>query len=72
MDEATLLANRTAWVVEEAPADRQVSWLTHDEAALYDALASGRWGDRVRLEQERIPLNSVVRAFVEAGFTIAG
>lgn len=72
MDEGTLLANRAVWVVEDVPEKRQVGWLTEDEAALYDALVSGRWGDRVRLEQERIAWESVAGALEEAGFVAVG
>jgi hypothetical protein len=70
MDEATLLANQASWVVEEVAADQVVARLTSDEAALYQALVSGRWGDRVRLEQERIRWSDVIHALGRAGFLI--
>jgi hypothetical protein len=56
MDWATLQAHRTLWVRE--PADRRytgdASRLTADERALFEDLLADRFGDRVRLEQERI------------------
>lgn len=54
MDRATLLAHRDRWVHETAPTAATLSRLTADEAALYADLVSGRLGEGVRLEQERI------------------
>jgi hypothetical protein len=56
MDRATLQAHRTLWGRE--PADRRytgdTSRLMADECALFEDLLTDRYGDRVRLEQERI------------------
>lgn len=56
MDEATLLAHRASWGKE--PAEVRVlvepARLTAEEAEVYRGLRDGRWGDRLRLEQERI------------------
>lgn len=56
MDEATLLAHRESWGQE--PAEVRVlvepQHLTAEEAEVYRGLRDGRWGDRLRLEQERI------------------
>jgi hypothetical protein len=56
MDRATLQAHRTLWGRE--PADRRytgdTSRLTADECALFQDLLADRYGERVRLEQERI------------------
>jgi hypothetical protein len=56
MDQATLQAHRTLWGRE--PADRRytgdTSRLSRDEYALFEDLLAGRYGERVRLEQERI------------------
>lgn len=54
MDRATLLAHRDRWVVEERPTHAALTRLTRDERDLYSDLVSDRFGDRVRLEQERI------------------
>jgi hypothetical protein len=56
MDRATLEAHRTLWGQE--PAERRyvgdTSRLTADESGLFRDLLAGSFGDRVRLEQERI------------------
>jgi hypothetical protein len=56
MDRATLQAHGTLWGRE--PADRRytgdTSRLTADECALFQDLLTDRYGERVRLEQERI------------------
>jgi len=54
MDEQTLLAHRSLWGVEEKPATADLVRLTAAEGILYDQLRQHHWGDRVRLEQERI------------------
>jgi hypothetical protein len=54
MDRETLLAHRARWVVEERPATSALPRLRSEERDLYADLVSDRFGDRVRLEQERI------------------
>jgi len=54
MDRETLLAHRNRWVTEAAPTSARLDRLTDDEQALYRDLVSDRFGERVRLEQERI------------------
>nr|VFJ66951.1 MAG: hypothetical protein BECKDK2373B_GA0170837_11812 [Candidatus Kentron sp. DK] len=54
MDRETLLAHRPLWGIEERPETGELIRLTAAEGALYDGLRQNRWGDRVRLEQERI------------------
>jgi hypothetical protein len=54
MDQATLLAHRDAWGSEPTPSRAALARLTSDEATLYDALGSDRFGKSVRLEQELI------------------
>jgi hypothetical protein len=55
MDEATLLGHRSLWGTEESPSRAAtLSLLSAEEHAVYDGLRSGRWGPKVRLEQERI------------------
>lgn len=54
MDRETLLAHRDRWVTEDSPATSRLDRLTADEQALYQDLVTDRFGERVRLEQERI------------------
>jgi len=61
MDEKTLLESRELWV-QESPSQRFMSnleRLTPEEAALFDSLRNNRWGDSIRLEQERIDFGRV-------------
>jgi hypothetical protein len=55
MDEDTLLQHKTLWVDESAqhPAT-ELTLLTEQEQQLYQDLKQQRWGQNVRLEQERI------------------
>jgi hypothetical protein len=56
MDEQPLLAYRALWV--DAPKPYRADTLpplTAGEQALYQAIRDGRWGQNLRLEQERIP-----------------
>lgn len=62
MDRATLLKYRDAWVVEETQSVADVHWLTEAERALYGQLIGNRHGHHIRLEQERIPIASIVAA----------
>ena len=62
MDRETLLAHRDQWVREPSPATAVLTGLTAEEAALYADLAAGAYGDRVRLEQERVAFGAVERA----------
>ena len=67
MDEATLLQYRPLWTREDKPAgERTLSRLTAAEAELFTALLSGRWGQGVRLEQERIDWSRAWGAITEA------
>jgi hypothetical protein len=59
MDLDTLLAHRGSWVTEGKQVARDLPRLTDEEAQVYGALVSGRYGDRVRLEQERVRYGSV-------------
>lgn len=67
MDEATLLSHRALWVQEAVQCPNvPLEMLTADERAVYDGLRANTWGQRVRLEQERLEwheaLNSLTRA----------
>jgi len=61
MDEATLLAHRAQWVTEERPNTRDLPRLSDAERLVYEGLRDQRWGERVRLEQERIGFGWVLR-----------
>jgi hypothetical protein len=55
MDESTLRVHQALWVTESKPSRvEHPEWLTEEELAVYEGLRTNRWGDRVRLEQERI------------------
>jgi hypothetical protein len=62
MDRDTLLAHRALWVREEAPFRGQLSMLESDERDLYRALVENMYGERVRLEQERVSYSRVREA----------
>lgn len=65
MDEETLLRFAPLWAREAAPAAAEaLSALTADEHAMYDGLRSQRWGQAVRLEQERIAWNVAWQAIL--------
>jgi hypothetical protein len=66
MDRDTLIAYRDLWT-EELSGTRvlqDLPGLDPDERSLYDDLRNDRLGDRVRLEQERIPYAMVERAIL--------
>jgi len=54
MDEPTLLAHRRLWGAESQPETARLTRLNAAESALYDRLCRNHWGERIRLEQERI------------------
>jgi hypothetical protein len=54
MDQQTLLAHRSLWGVEAQPETANLARLNAEESVLYDQLRRSHWGDRIRLEQERI------------------
>ena len=58
MDAATLHSHRALWVEERVQHGAEVlPLLTTEEQVLYQALKSNVWGQRVRLEQERVAWN---------------
>jgi hypothetical protein len=63
MDETTLLENRALWASEPDPNLQLLSLLTVPELFVLNQLRSGEHGVGVRLEQERIPWQSVENAF---------
>jgi hypothetical protein len=54
MGQQTLLSHRTLWGGETQPETGTLTRLNSEEGALYDQLRRNHWGERVRLEQERI------------------
>jgi hypothetical protein len=62
MDRETLVEHASLWVREGNPYDGELLRLNPAERALYDDLRRNRLGDRVRLEQERIPYGWLERA----------
>ncbi len=54
MDQQTLLAHRALWGAEMQPETGTLTRLNVEESELYDQLRQNHWGERVRLEQERI------------------
>ena len=57
MDQRTLLNHRSLWGIEKKPESGDLGRLTAEEHTLYDHLHQNHWGDRIRLEQERIGFN---------------
>jgi hypothetical protein len=62
MDTGTLLAHRDLWGTEPSQHTAGLTHLTPPEREVYEGLRSHRWGDRVRLEQERIDWNRATAA----------
>ena len=62
MDRETLLTHQSQWVEEPVPTDTSLPALHEDEAQLYRDLVEDRWGQAVRLEQERIRYSTIERA----------
>lgn len=54
MDEDTLLAHQPLWGSESGAETGALARLTPAEASLYERLRRNHWGERIRLEQERI------------------
>ncbi|MDP3749574.1 MAG: DUF3322 domain-containing protein [Phenylobacterium sp.] len=62
MDEATLLTHRSLWVREERPFVGELPRLSEAERRLFEDLKLNRYGDHVRLEQERITYGCLMTA----------
>jgi hypothetical protein len=54
MNRDTLLAHRSLWVHEQAPYRATLTRLEKDERELFEDLVCDRFGEKVRLEQERV------------------
>ena len=57
MDEATLLDHRPHWGHENSPEHRQLANLNTPEQDLYQDLHNNRFGEQLRLEQEKVDYN---------------
>lgn len=58
MDEATLLTHKALCGKEGTPhPDIELPNLSREEMSVYSQLRSGTWGQKLRLEQERLPWN---------------
>lgn len=67
MDEVTLLANQELWGEEPVQhAEVDLPHLSPEERAVYAGLRSQSWGERLRLEQERLPWEASVLAISAA------
>jgi hypothetical protein len=62
MDEQTLLSCRELWGEEPLPCNTELTHLTQGERGVFEGLRAQRWGHHVRLEQERIPWEMVLKA----------
>ena len=67
MDADTLLAHPLQWVREDLPTNVALPHLTEEEGALYRDLVEDRYGEHVRLEQERIRFSRVRQALNDLG-----
>jgi hypothetical protein len=59
MNEDVLLSHRSLWSKETTPFLSEIVRLTPQEHKLAVSLQSNRWGEGVRLEQERIRFSEV-------------
>jgi hypothetical protein len=62
MDRETLLAHRDRWGFESSPTRARLDYLTRTEQALYTDLVEDVYAPSLRLEQERLDWEWVVRA----------
>jgi hypothetical protein len=63
MDTTTLLANKSSWVYEDEPCHNDLSHLTVEENAVYDALRYNHLQENLRLEQEFITFSAIKMFF---------
>lgn len=67
MDEETLLGHQDLWVREPAQSKvEHLEGLAEDEREIYTGLRTNRWGEKVRLEQERIQWEVALAAIRKA------
>lgn len=69
MDQATLLTHESMWVREDKPSKvESPDGLTPEELEVYEGLRTNRWGEQVRLEQERISWPAVLHTLRAIGW----
>jgi hypothetical protein len=67
MDEETLFSHKELWTSEkEQHSASSLSGLSSAESHVYQSLKQNLWGHHVRLEQERISWETVMRAIAFA------
>jgi hypothetical protein len=67
MDDATLVRHHPLWVQESSLcANVPFEKLTSEERRVYDNLRAGSWGQRVRLEQERLDWATSMETLMQA------
>jgi hypothetical protein len=67
MDESTLLHHRALWVQEATQCPNvPLQTLTAEERACYNSLRTHTWGQRVRLEQERLGWSEAMETLMQA------
>ncbi|WP_081026100.1 Wadjet anti-phage system protein JetD domain-containing protein, partial [Ralstonia solanacearum] len=67
MDESTLLRHRALWVQEATQCPNvPLETLTAEERACYESLRTHTWGQRVRLEQERLAWSEAMETLMQA------
>jgi hypothetical protein len=59
MDAPTFVAHESCWTHEPKPVSTDLPMLTEPEANLYRDLLEDRYGQRLRLEQERVQFSAV-------------
>jgi len=62
MDQTTLLEHQPLWGTEPKPETAALVRLRAEESKLYEQLRRNYWGDRIRLEQERIRFDYLLSA----------
>lgn len=66
MDESTLLRHRALWVQEATQCPNvPLETLTAEERGCYENLRTHTWGQRVRLEQERLGWNEAIETLMQ-------
>lgn len=65
MDRETLLEHRGLCEREQVPTSAVLRNLSNEEAELYKDIKDNIWGEKIRLEQERISYGWIVRAFAD-------
>ncbi|HSI49163.1 MAG TPA: Wadjet anti-phage system protein JetD domain-containing protein [Ideonella sp.] len=67
MDEGTLLAHRQLWAQEPTQCPNvPLETLVQPERAVYEGLRANAWGQKVRLEQERIVWDTALETLIAA------